>query len=194
MGASAGCSPHPLPEGRALALYRDLTAPRPRSTPHIRATARMARVRRPLLDAFDAVRNTMLAGFPPVPGPVQLAGARPARAAGFAGSCRGRRPASAIASSAAQTRGPGCSPERCTATCRPRAGAAIAVAYLYLLGHAVGWPSPRGGARALTDALVATCVPRWPCAARPAPRPTARPRTRVEAGGEQVAAARSSPT
>ena len=39
--------------------------------------------------------------------------------------------------------------------CR-RAGraVAIAVAYLNLLGHAVGWPSPRGGAQALTDALV----------------------------------------
>ena len=33
-------------------------------------------------------------------------------------------------------------------------GSAIAVAYLNLLGHAVGWPSPRGGAQALTDALV----------------------------------------
>ena len=33
-------------------------------------------------------------------------------------------------------------------------GSAIAVAYLNLLGHAVGWPSPRGGAQGLTDALV----------------------------------------
>ena len=34
------------------------------------------------------------------------------------------------------------------------AGSAIAAFYLNLLGHAVGWPSPRGGAGALTDALV----------------------------------------
>ena len=34
------------------------------------------------------------------------------------------------------------------------AGTAIAAAYLNLLGHAVGWPSPRGGAERLTDALV----------------------------------------
>jgi phytoene dehydrogenase-like protein len=34
------------------------------------------------------------------------------------------------------------------------AGSAIAAAYLNLLGHAVGWPSPRGGAQGLTDALV----------------------------------------
>ena len=34
-------------------------------------------------------------------------------------------------------------------------GSAIAGVYLNLLGHAVGWPSPRGGAGQLTDALVA---------------------------------------
>ena len=38
---------------------------------------------------------------------------------------------------------------------RASAGAAIAAFYLNLLGHAVGWPSPRGGAQGLTDALVA---------------------------------------
>ena len=44
---------------------------------------------------------------------------------------------------------------RCTATRRPTApGSAIAAFYLNLLGHAVGWPSPRGGAERLTDALV----------------------------------------
>jgi phytoene dehydrogenase-like protein len=35
------------------------------------------------------------------------------------------------------------------------AGSAVAAFYLNLLGHAVGWPSPRGGAQMLTDALVA---------------------------------------
>ena len=34
------------------------------------------------------------------------------------------------------------------------AGSAIAAFYLNLLGHAVGWPSPKGGAQRLTDALV----------------------------------------
>ena len=44
---------------------------------------------------------------------------------------------------------------RCTATRRRRrAGSAIAAAYLNLMGHAVGWPSPRGGAGWLADALV----------------------------------------
>ena len=34
-------------------------------------------------------------------------------------------------------------------------GSAIAGVYLNLLGHAVGWPSPRGGAEHLTERLVA---------------------------------------
>jgi phytoene dehydrogenase-like protein len=34
------------------------------------------------------------------------------------------------------------------------AGSAIAAVYLTLMGHAVGWPSPRGGAGRLADALV----------------------------------------
>ena len=33
-------------------------------------------------------------------------------------------------------------------------GSAIAAAYLNLLGHGVGWPSPEGGAGRLADALV----------------------------------------
>src|SRR5581483_4441795 len=34
------------------------------------------------------------------------------------------------------------------------AGSAVAVTYLNLMGHAVGWPSPAGGAERLTEALV----------------------------------------
>ena len=34
------------------------------------------------------------------------------------------------------------------------AGSAIAAAYLNIVGHAVGWPSPEGGAGRLADALV----------------------------------------
>src|SRR5581483_3613159 len=34
------------------------------------------------------------------------------------------------------------------------AGSAIAAAYLNLLGHAVGWPSPEGGAGRLSAALI----------------------------------------
>ena len=35
------------------------------------------------------------------------------------------------------------------------AGSAIAAAYLNLLGHGVGWPSPEGGAGRLAEALLA---------------------------------------
>ena len=34
------------------------------------------------------------------------------------------------------------------------AGSAATAVYLNLMGHAVGWPSPAGGAERLTDALV----------------------------------------
>jgi len=110
----------------------------------------------PLLGSFDAVRATMLGGFPPVGGPVKLL-----RSAGPIGLARfvallpdsaarlGRR---LFASADARAwlygaAGHGDVPPT-------GASSAMAVAYLYLLGHAVGWPSPRGGAQALTDALV----------------------------------------
>ena len=49
----------------------------------------------------------------------------------------------------------GCTARRCTPTCRPSArGSAIAAAYLNLLGHGAGWPSPEGGAGRLAEALV----------------------------------------
>ena len=67
------CSAHPLPDGRALALYRDLdrtadglNAAQPGDGDAWRAFVT------PLLDAFDAVRATMLSGFPPLTGPVKL--------------------------------------------------------------------------------------------------------------------------
>ncbi|MGZ4275340.1 MAG: phytoene desaturase family protein [Solirubrobacteraceae bacterium] len=151
------CSAHPLPEGRALALYRDvdataagLDAAHPGDGEHWRAFVA------PLLDAFDAVRATMLSGFPPLGGPLKLLGATgPVGLARFAallpGSAQGlgRRlfaggDARAWLYGAA---GHGDVPPT-------GAGSAIAVAYLNLLGHAVGWPSPRGGAQELTSALV----------------------------------------
>ena len=51
---------------------------------------------------------------------------------------------------------PGCSAPPPTATRQsPPLAPRSRASYLNLLGHAVGWPSPRGGAQALTDALVA---------------------------------------
>jgi phytoene dehydrogenase-like protein len=151
------CSAHPLPDGRALALYRDVQrTAQGLDAAHPGDGDAWERFVTPLLDAFAAVRATMLSGFPPVAGPVKLLRtAGPVQLARFAallpGSAQGlgRRlfgspDARAWLYGAA---GHGDVPPS-------GAGSAIAVAYLNLLGHAVGWPSPRGGAQRLTDALV----------------------------------------
>jgi phytoene dehydrogenase-like protein len=151
------CSGHPLPDGRALALYRDVQrTARGLDGLHPGDGERWSAFVGPLLDAFDAVRATMLSGFPPLGGPLKLlAAAGPWQLARFAallpGSAQslGRRlftsgEARAWLYGAA---GHGDVPPT-------GAGSAIAVAYLNLLGHAVGWPSPRGGAQRLTSALV----------------------------------------
>ena len=155
------CSAHPLPGGRALALYRDLD----RTAEGLNAArlgdgdAWRAFVA-PLLDSFDAVRATMLGGFPPVAGPMKLLQSiGPIGLARFAallpGSARGlgRR---LFASPDARAWLYGAAGHGDVPPTGP--GSAIAVAYLNLLGHAVGWPSPRGGAQALTDALVGYLV------------------------------------
>ena len=111
----------------------------------------------PFWTHFDALRDTMLGGFPPVRGPLRLTAglgprgdARLRAAAGDGGAAR-----SARRCSRARARARGCTARRCTPTCRPSgAGSAIAAAYLNLLGHGAGWPSPEGGAGRLADALV----------------------------------------
>jgi phytoene dehydrogenase-like protein len=151
------CSAHPLPDGRALALYRDVQETAASlDAAHAGDGESWARFAGPLLDSFEAVRATMLSGFPPLAGALRLLGdAGPAQALRFGllvpGSARslGRR---LFASGDARAwlygaAGHGDTPP-------DGRGSAIAAAYLNLLGHAVGWPSPRGGAQALTDALV----------------------------------------
>lgn len=151
------CYAHPLDGGRAVGLYRDVD----RTATSLDAAGagdgqRWARFVTPLLDQFEAIRATMLSGFPPVGGALRLAGGLgPIGALGFGrllpGSAEGlgRR---LFDSSAARawlygSAGHGDVPPS-------GAGSAIAVAYLNLLGHAVGWPSPEGGAQRLVDALV----------------------------------------
>jgi phytoene dehydrogenase-like protein len=153
----SACSAHPLPDGGAIALYRDVDA-----------TAASLDSRRagdgeawrafvaPLLDAFPAVRATMLGGFPPVAGPLRLI----ARA-GLPGTLRfaalvpgsarwlGRR---LFESSDARAWLYGAAGHGDAPPTAP--GSAIAAVYLNLMGHAVGWPSPEGGAERLIDALV----------------------------------------
>ncbi|UGS36351.1 phytoene desaturase family protein [Capillimicrobium parvum] len=151
------CYAHPLPGGRAVALYRSLD----RTVAGLDAInagdgQRWAAFAGPLLDAFEALRATMLSGFPPVRGALRLLGALgPVGAAAFGGLVLGsaqglgRRLFGGEGSRAwlYGSAGHGDVPPT-------GAGSAIAVSYLNLMGHAVGWPSPRGGAQKLTDALV----------------------------------------
>lgn len=151
------CYAHPLEDGRGAALYRDLDA----TAASLDALApgdgeRWGAFAAPFVDAFAAVRDTMLAGFPPLAGPTALlARAGPVALARFtallpaSAGALGRRLFAADGSRAwlYGSAGHGDVPP-------DRAGSAIAAAYLNLLGHGVGWPSPEGGAQRLTDALV----------------------------------------
>lgn len=153
----AACSAHPLPGGRAIALYRDVEA----------TVASIDRVQpgdgsawrdfvTPLLERFDAVRGMMLSGFPPLRGALALAGQGPLQALRFAAlvpDTAARLANRLFAGSDARAWLYGAAMHGDVPPAG--AGSAIAVAYLNLLGHAVGWPSPRGGAQRLTDALVA---------------------------------------
>jgi phytoene dehydrogenase-like protein len=142
---------HPLPDGDARFLYRDLD----------RTAASVgggwAEFAKPFLDNFGAVAATMLSGFPPLGGPLKLlGGAGPLKLLDFARML----PGSAVALGNRLFDDPGSRAWLYGAalhgdTPPSGAGSAIAAFYLNLLGHAVGWPSPKGGAERLTDALVA---------------------------------------
>jgi phytoene dehydrogenase-like protein len=152
------CYAHPLADGRAVALHRDLGATAASlDAEHPGDGERWRAFIAPLLDSFEAIRATMLGGFPPIGGSLRLlTGLGPLGTAGFArllpGSAQGlgRRLFRGAGSRAwlYGSAGHGDVPPT-------GAGSAIAVVYLNLLGHAVGWPSPEGGAERLTDALVA---------------------------------------
>ena len=151
------CYAHPLPDGTAVGLYRDVE----RTALSLDAVHRgdgdaWGAFVEPLLTHFDALRATMLAGFPPVAGALKLSrGLGPLGAARFAtlapASARalGHRLFEGTGSRAWLYGSAGHSDVPPTS-----AGSAIAAAYLNLLGHARGWPSPEGGAGRLTDALV----------------------------------------
>ena len=151
------CYAHPLPGGRSVALYRDVERTAA-SLDAVRAGdgARWRAFVAPLLDSFEAIRATMLGSFPPIPGVGALLGdiglLGTARFASLlAGSAQGlgRRlfdgggSRAWLYGSAAHGDVP-----------PTGAGSAAPAVYLNLLGHAVGWPSPAGGAERLTDALV----------------------------------------
>ena len=148
---------HPMPDGRAGALYRELDATVENLNDlHAGDGDAWRRWVTPYLEHIDALRRTMLGGFPPVAGGLRLAAGL-----GLQGVLEFARlllvPASHLA-------------EELFAGPHARAwlygsvlhgdvpaeesGSAIVGAYLQILGHAAGWPSPRGGAGALSDALV----------------------------------------
>jgi len=152
------CAAHPLPDGQAIGLHRDVAETARSLDRQCEGDGqRWMDFVTPFLEAFPAVRDTMLSGFPPVAGPVKLL-----RDAGPAALLRfsGLLPTSATTLGRRLFQGAGSRAWLYGAamhgdTPPERAGSAIASFYLSLLGHAVGWPSPRGGAQALTDALVA---------------------------------------
>ena len=152
------CYAHPLPDGRAVALARDvgetaasLDALHPGDGEAWRGFVG------PYLEHFGAWQETMLAGFPPLSGPVKLLAAlrlegmlewarlllMPAHALGH--ELFGADGARAWLYGSAMH---GDTPPH-------GAGSAIAAAHLNLMGHAVGWPSPEGGADRLAAALAA---------------------------------------
>jgi phytoene dehydrogenase-like protein len=155
------CSAHPLPEGEAVVLHRSLAATAASlERQHAGDGRRWAEFATPFLAAFDAVRDTMLSGFPPVGGPLHLLrDAGPLRLTDFLRMLSG----SAVGLGDRLFDGPGSRAWLYGAAMHGdvppwRRGSGIAAFYLNLLGHAVGWPSPQGGAQALTDALVAHLI------------------------------------
>ena len=152
------CMAHVLADGRAAALARDVDE----TAETLERLApgdgrRWAEFARRWLRHFRAVRGTVLAGFPPLRGPAELL-----LRTGVRGTLDFAKlvlmPASALGADLFES--PGSRAWLYGAAMHgdvpPRgAGSAIAAAYLNLLGHAVGWPSPEGGAGRLADALVA---------------------------------------
>lgn len=148
---------HPLPDGSAVGLHRDLDRTAASLDAHASGDGSAWRdFAGPLLEAYPALRRSFLSGWVPVRGPVGLL----ARL-GLGGTLEFARTALAPATVLA---------EETFASPAARAwllgsvhhgdvpadeaGSALTGLYLQLLGHAVGWPSPRGGAQGLTDALV----------------------------------------
>lgn len=148
---------HPLPGGRAAALFRDVDATAATlNALHPGDGDRWAAFARPYLKRFGALRRTMLSGFPPVRGPAELV-LRSGSKGGLDFVRLLLQPAASLGEELFRSGGArawlygaamhGDVPPA-------GAGSAIAASYLNFLGHTVGWPSPEGGASRLADALV----------------------------------------
>ncbi|MCA1568918.1 MAG: NAD(P)/FAD-dependent oxidoreductase [Chloroflexi bacterium] len=146
---------HPLPGGRGAALSRDLAY----TVASLDALApgdgrRWEEFAAPYLRHFDALRAMMLAGFPPVAGPGRMIAAL--KVSGMLEFARLLlMPADALAGELFRGDGAAWLYGSSLHGDAPLngSGSAIAGVWLNLLGHAVGWPSPQGGAGAITAAL-----------------------------------------
>jgi len=148
---------HPFDDGTAAALSADVEST---AASLNQATAgdgdRWRAFVAPWLQSFPALRGVMLGGFPPIPGAARLLARQ--RISGTLEFLRlVLAPAEALADElftgdAARAWLYGSALHGDVAP--DNAGSAIAGVYLKLMGHAVGWPSPRGGAVRLADALV----------------------------------------
>jgi phytoene dehydrogenase-like protein len=150
------CVAHVLGEDRAAVLYRSTE----RTAANFDALspgdgARWLEFADPYLRHWGAVRRTMLSGFPPVRGPLQMV-----RGLGVAGVLDFARlllmPAEALAHEIFRGSGPRAllySSAMHGDVPPGGAGSAIAAAYLNIMAHTVGWPSPEGGSNRLAGAL-----------------------------------------
>jgi len=151
------CYAHPLPDGRGAALYRDVDRTA-QSLERLDPGAGQAwqRFATQFVDHFDAIRRTMLSGFPPLAGAARLGAALgPRGVIDFARLLL--MPAQALAAELFSASGPRAwlyGPAMHGDVPPASAGSAIAAAYLNFLGHGVGWPSPEGGSGRLSSALV----------------------------------------
>jgi len=153
----AAAMAHPLPDGSAVLLYQDVG--RTAASLERQAAGDGERWRAfvsPYLARWGAMRATMLSGFPPIRGGLALL-----TGFGIGGALEFARlllmPASSLAGELFHSQGAtgwlyGSALHSDVAP--DASGSAIGAAYLNLLGHAVGWPSPQGGAGRLAEALV----------------------------------------
>ncbi|WP_370327251.1 phytoene desaturase family protein [Euzebya sp.] len=148
---------HPMPDGRAGALHRSVDATVDNLNGlHPGDGDAWRRWVTPYVDHIDALRRTLLGGFPPLVGMARLAAG-----IGLTGTLEFARMLLMPAGVLARELFAG---EHARAWLygsvlhgdvpAEEAGSAVAGAYLQILGHATGWPSPRGGAGRLTSALV----------------------------------------
>ena len=147
---------HPFPDGSAAALYRDVEATVASLEAISKGDGRAWRsFATPLLKAYPSLRRTLIGGWIPVRGTAGLAASL-----GVHGTLDFARtallPATQLARELfADSRNQAWLAGSCLHgdVAADESGSAVIGTYLQLLGHAVGWPSPAGGAQQLVESL-----------------------------------------